>query len=225
MEAIERRLNELVEQYGPARLILAGDIVHSTVTKRQAESLITRLSRLGPELTLIRGNHDLGLSGLPLLDQVSIDEFRFHHGHLDLAPEPSIRDVVGHVHPSWVFNDAAGSRFRRPAMIQTANRFILPAFSPWAAGARFEIGEPHRIWVCGKNRILRLEVPEPYPVRHSPQRRRGRQGRRRIVRLAPLTLPLPLTLTADCWLLATTANSLKTQEPLQALGPGGSGCF
>jgi metallophosphoesterase superfamily enzyme len=161
MEAIERRLNELVEQYEPARLILAGDIVHSTVAKRQAESLITRLSRLGSELTLIRGNHDLGLSGLPLLDQVSVDEFRFHHGHLDLAPESSIRDVVGHVHPSWIFNDGAGSRFRRPAMIQTANRFILPAFSPWAAGARFEIREPHRIWVCGKNRILRLEVPEP----------------------------------------------------------------
>jgi uncharacterized protein len=158
MKAIEERLFDLVEHYHPARLILAVDIVHSTVAKRQAEDFVTRLSRLGPELILIKGNHDRGLRDLPLLDQISIDQFRFHHGHLDFAREPAMIDVVGHVHPSWKFNDGAGSCVRRPAMVQTENCFILPAFSPWAAGARFDLGQPHRIWVCGKNRILPLDV-------------------------------------------------------------------
>ena len=40
-----------------------------------------------------------------------------------------------------------------PALAQTPNRWILPAFSPWAAGGG-GWGRVARLWLCSPKRIL-----------------------------------------------------------------------
>jgi len=66
MQTTEDRLRELVRDYEPASLILVGDIVHSGVVESEAMRFLADLARLGPDLFLVRGNHDRGLRQLNL---------------------------------------------------------------------------------------------------------------------------------------------------------------
>jgi uncharacterized protein len=154
MQQIEQRLNALIEDYQPTRLIMVGDIVHSTVARKEAERFIEGLKKLGPELLLIRGNHDRGLRDIPFLEECRIGHFHFRHGHQTTPPDQGSIAVEGHVHPTWRFSDGSGTRLRAPALVQTPTKLILPAFSPWAAGVRLDYDEEHRLWVCAGSRVF-----------------------------------------------------------------------
>jgi putative SbcD/Mre11-related phosphoesterase len=162
MEAIADRLRELVADYQPQTLLLVGDIVHCSLAERAAVRFVDELRLLGPEIVLLRGNHDRHLQRFELADEHRIEGYRFHHGHCRLGPLTDVVDVIGHFHPCWKFNDAAGLRLRVPALVETGRTLILPAFSPWAAGTAVHLEEPHRMWVCSKNRVF------PIPVNRSP---------------------------------------------------------
>jgi putative SbcD/Mre11-related phosphoesterase len=157
MQHIEKRLNSLIADYQPTRVILVGDIVHSNIAQTEAEQFIEGLSKLGPELVLIRGNHDRGLRGVPLLDEFRLDGYHFQHGHQTGEQEAGSIVVEGHVHPTWRFSDGSGTRLRAPALVQMSTRLILPAFSPWAAGVRPELAGEYRLWVCAGSRVFSVE--------------------------------------------------------------------
>jgi uncharacterized protein len=157
MNAVEERLTSLVLDYQPKELILLGDIVHSSITERLAQAFLGRVEKLGPELHLIRGNHDRGLSRLRLADSVQRNPFFLHHGHLNpTALAETEAEITGHYHPSWCFSDGAGTRLRAPALVRSGNRVILPAFSPWAAGAQMDGIESAEVWICAPNRVFRV---------------------------------------------------------------------
>ena len=156
MDMIAGRLRELVADHRPQTLVLVGDIVHCSLAEHAAARFVDELRQLGPRIVLIRGNHDRQLRDVELVDEHRIDCYRFHHGHCDLASAAGAVNVIGHFHPCWKFSDAAGTRLRAPALIETHRTLILPAFSPWAAGTPVRLEEPHRIWVCGKNRVFRI---------------------------------------------------------------------
>jgi uncharacterized protein len=154
MQQIETRLKSLIEEYQPTRVIVVGDIVHSSVARKEAEHFIEGLRKLGPELLLIRGNHDRGLRNIPLMDEFRLGRFQFRHGHQMAEQDPGSIAVEGHVHPTWRFSDGSGTRLRAPALIQMATRIILPAFSPWAAGVRLSCEEEYRLWVCARSKVF-----------------------------------------------------------------------
>jgi putative SbcD/Mre11-related phosphoesterase len=156
MQHIEQRLGSLISEYEPTRVILVGDIVHSSVARNEAERFIDALRKLGPELILIRGNHDKGLQGIPLLDEFRLGHFQFQHGHQRSNVGSEVIAVEGHIHPTWRFSDGSGTRLRAPALVQTAGKLILPAFSPWAAGVKLDMDEEYRLWVCTGSRIFTI---------------------------------------------------------------------
>jgi metallophosphoesterase superfamily enzyme len=43
-------------------------------------------------------------------------------------------EIIGHLHPAVSWADGAGMRLKMPALVASARRLVLPAFSPWAAG-------------------------------------------------------------------------------------------
>jgi putative SbcD/Mre11-related phosphoesterase len=162
MQTIEDRLHELVHEYAPSSLVLVGDIIHSGVAESAAMHFLANLERLGPELLLIRGNHDRGLRQLKLQNSVALGSYLFHHGHLRIDCDPGSIQIVGHFHPTWLFSDGAGSRLRLPVLARVADQIILPAFSPWAAGGRLALETSPELWVCSKNRVFRVpQGPEP----------------------------------------------------------------
>ena len=161
MEMIAGRLRELIADYQPQKLLLVGDIVHCSLAEPAAVGFVSELGQLGPEIVLIRGNHDRHLQTVRLADEHRIGGYRFYHGHLPLPPLAGVVDVIGHFHPCWKFSNGTGTRLRAPALVETGGKLILPAFSPWAAGATVHLEEPHRMWICSKNRVFPIPVNRP----------------------------------------------------------------
>jgi putative SbcD/Mre11-related phosphoesterase len=154
METIEARLVDLLGDYQPSQLILLGDLVHNRAGGEQLMRLIERLREFCP-VVLIAGNHDRHLRNFDLVECWQSGEFIFHHGHCAPIPEKGLQ-IVGHHHPAAVMRDGAGLRLKLPAFVQQRSCWILPAFSPWAAGTEWPADEETSIWLCSPQRILRL---------------------------------------------------------------------
>ena len=161
MDGIESRLRALLDDYRPRQLIVAGDFVHNRDARKEAAGLINRLrSALGEagELVLVAGNHDRrALAAGALCEWHATEQFCFYHGD---GPAPAGEvlagktAVIGHYHPAKTLSDGAGFAAKLPAFVQTDERWILPAFSPWAAGGAGRFGSNARHWLCSARRIL-----------------------------------------------------------------------
>jgi DNA ligase-associated metallophosphoesterase len=158
MQSIEERLLELLRDYSPSHLILLGDLVHDRAAKDELLSLVTRL-RESCEVLLIAGNHDRRLDDVDLVESWQSEGFYFHHGHCETEQRDVIQ-VIGHHHPAATIRDGAGLHLKLPAFVQEENCWIMPAFSPWAAGTSWTATESSRVWLCSPQRILRVDESE-----------------------------------------------------------------
>ena len=160
MATISERLAELVNEYKPARLIIVGDLVHDKTAAAEAGNLLRELGARC-ETVVVAGNHDRRLRAkIEMVESWQNDRFYFHHGHCAAEPNGRIQ-IIGHHHPAAVISDGAGLRLKCPAFVQQANCWIMPAFSPWAAGTRWTPDESSRIWLCTADRVFALPEKEP----------------------------------------------------------------
>ncbi len=156
MQTIEKRLEELLREYNPTRVIILGDLVHDRAAAGEATHLVKRLSSYC-NILLIAGNHDYELSDIvDLVASWTTRRFHFHHGHCALDCPERIQ-IIGHYHPAGTIRDGAGLRLKLPAFVQRKNCWILPAFSPWAGGTREIDNGESCVWLCSPKRVFRLE--------------------------------------------------------------------
>jgi len=154
-DEIESRLRSLIADYAPAEMLWLGDIVHAAEGSAGAE----RFLRNSPTpVTLLAGNHDRRWRTFPTAPVSSLRRgpLFFHHGdQRPLIPSGAI-EVVGHHHPAISWGDNAGFRVKLPALVACANRLILPAFSPWAAGTPWneQLTAADTLWVIASSRIF-----------------------------------------------------------------------
>lgn len=159
MATIFERLNELVAEYNPERLIILGDLVHDKTAAREAAKLLRDFARRC-EVVVVAGNHDRHLRGhIEMREAFQTERFHFHHGHC-AAEDTGRIQVIGHFHPATVISDGAGLRLKCPVFVQESSCWIMPAFSPWAGGARWESDAESRIWLCTPQRVFVLPVKE-----------------------------------------------------------------
>ncbi len=161
MAEIEERLFGLLADYRPERLIIVGDFVHDRAARGQALDLLARLaaggaSERGRQIVLIAGNHDRRAFAPEEVCAFHATElFYFHHGD---GPGPHDQGdrtaIIGHHHPAGTLRDGAGLALKLPAFVQNGREWILPAFSPWAAGGCGGFGPEARVWLCSPGRIL-----------------------------------------------------------------------
>ena len=157
MQTIENRLEELLRDYNPTRLIILGDLVHDRAAAREVARLIKQLSKYCTIL-LIAGNHDHEVGDVvDRVDSWKTKRFHFHHGHRAIDRSDRVQ-IIGHYHPAGTITDGAGLRLKLPAFVQEENRWMLPAFSPWSSGTDFSPDQRSRIWLCSPQRIFRLET-------------------------------------------------------------------
>ena len=157
MQTIENRLEELLRDYNPTRLIILGDLVHDRAAAREVARLIKQLSKYC-NILLIAGNHDHEVGDVvDRVDSWETKRFHFHHGHRAIDRSDRVQ-IIGHYHPAGTITDGAGLRLKLPAFVQEENRWMLPAFSPWSSGADFTPDQRNGIWLCSPQRIFRLET-------------------------------------------------------------------
>lgn len=159
MASVEERLKELLVDYRPRYLVIVGDVVHDRTAAGEARKLIERLSLVCQPIVL-SGNHDRRIADeMGLRDSWKTGGFHFHHGHCAAEVGDRIQ-VIGHHHPTGTISDGAGLRLKLPAFVQEGGCWILPAFSPWAAGVAWEPTERSRMWLCTPKRVLQLPMLE-----------------------------------------------------------------
>ena len=130
-------------------------MVHDRAAVGEAREFIARL-RATCETIVLAGNHDRRLtSDFSLRASWQTKGFYFHHGHCAVETPDAIQ-IIGHHHPAGSVTDGAGLRLKLPAFVQDGNCWIMPAFSPWAAGARWYANASSRMWLCTPKRILEL---------------------------------------------------------------------
>ena len=155
MDSVEARLAALLDDFRPERLIIAGDFVHDRTVREPALALLERL-RARVAVVLVAGNHDRRAFAATEMQAACVtDKFCFHHGDGHPPAEVSGRQaVIGHHHPAGMLRDGAGLALKLPAFVATAQEWVLPAFSPWAAGGSGRFGRGARRWLCSPKRIL-----------------------------------------------------------------------
>lgn len=127
-----QKLENLIENYKPERLLILGDVKHTVAKAETSEwhdipDFFNELKTHVEEIQIIRGNHDGNLE--PLLPEdikilpssgIVIGDVGLFHGHR--WPSPTLLKcktlVMGHVHPVIAFRDPAGFRITRQVWVK-----------------------------------------------------------------------------------------------------------
>jgi len=151
-EEIAQRLDTLVRDYQPAEMLWLGDSVHTPAGRGAAEAYLNRAT---VPITVVAGNHDRQWQRTTTVSEQR-EDFFFHHGDVSYPPRAGSLEIIGHHHPAVSWRDGAGGRLKLPALVASATRLILPAFSPWAAGAPWNsrLAEGECLWAVTPRRII-----------------------------------------------------------------------
>ena len=167
MPQCEETLRDLISHHRPKRLILVGDIMDGKSSAKETAALLDRLATLVAEIVCILGNHDKAAlkKAWQFVETHREESFAFSHGHQWKATLQNLGEtvthIIGHEHPAVDFSDGAGLRLKLPALVQEqvneqTQRWVLPAFSPWAAGGALK--QTHKrlaLWACAPTRVWR----------------------------------------------------------------------
>ena len=136
---IALRLGTLIRDYQPNEMIWLGDSLHA-LTGPQAANEFLRTASV--PVTIVSGNHDA--KWVRAKDHTSLQRtgFFLHHGDRQHNVPDEALEIVGHYHPAVAWQDGAGTRLKVPALISSKRRLVLPAFSPWAGGVPWKMGNP-----------------------------------------------------------------------------------
>ncbi|HUS04801.1 MAG TPA: metallophosphoesterase [Bryobacteraceae bacterium] len=141
---VRGKIQALVQELGPAKIVFLGDVVHAPKPAAQERALVEETLRgiAGTtQLIMVRGNHDRAFAhdyaglGMEVVDCWTAPGLMAIHG--DRPPRersPRSRLILGHLHPAVGVRDDAGASQRIPVFLIGPQACVLPAFSPFAAG-------------------------------------------------------------------------------------------
>jgi len=135
------RLDALLSAHDPARVVVAGDLLHSfddlpAGTPETVRALRDRVREAGAEFLAVRGNHDTHLDALDIAapNAHRVGEMVVCHGH-EPPEESAERYVVGHEHPAISIEGQRHACFLvGDDQYRDATVVVLPAFSALAPG-------------------------------------------------------------------------------------------
>lgn len=140
---ILERLEVLLDDHEPDRVVIAGDLVHEfdSVPYGVAETvkeLVGLVESRGADVVVTAGNHDAALDRVTSVDTVPEwslgPDTLVHHGH-EIPDRDTERYIIGHDHPAITIEGS-----RRPCYLACPDQFegrdvlVLPAFSRVAVG-------------------------------------------------------------------------------------------
>jgi DNA ligase-associated metallophosphoesterase len=149
-EAVEK-LREVVIEMNPRVVVFLGDLVHAPRPSSHEAILLSGVfewlaSRV--EVILVEGNHDrsfrrdFGHLPVAVTREWTSGSIRAVHGDRLEPSQTALHTVLGHFHPAVSVRDPAGAKHRLPAFVFDGSYTVMPAFSPFAAGADLGKGLP-----------------------------------------------------------------------------------
>ncbi len=162
------RLERLVDECRPRRLLILGDLFHarSGCTEQVfAEFAATRGRMATTEVLLVVGNHDRSVGRLP--DTLGIDScfrtldeppFHFVHEPATDLPEPdrTAFTIAGHLHPTLSIRSPGGDRIAERCFVAERDVLVLPAFGSFTGGHRITPESGMRLWVARDDGVVEV---------------------------------------------------------------------
>lgn len=169
-EAVADRALEAARAVGATRLVVAGDLRHSTRDADDAEHeevrAFLRATSAALPTTLVAGNHDRGASAYGEVG-VGVVTGTLRLGVVDVAHEPPDAaparwTVCGHLHPATTVRDATGAGVKVPCALVGPRVLVLPAFGQWAGGVT--VSRLRAALFAGEWRALPVAGGDVWPI-------------------------------------------------------------
>jgi len=161
-----QRLISLIQYFKPLKLIVVGDMFHSTANKELELFTKWRADFEGLDIKLVKGNHDIlrknwyTESSIELFDStLKIAGFCFQHDPGECGKEEDGKDhyvFSGHIHPGITIHGAGKQSLKFPCFYFTDTYCILPAFSRFTGMVSIRPKDDDITFAIVNNTILRV---------------------------------------------------------------------
>jgi len=154
------RLNALIERKQPQRIIVLGDLFHSTHNSEWNLFCEFVAYRSGIRFMLIIGNHDIldrnyyNKLCLEVIDHtLELQDLVLSHEPLKKVPDGMV-NVAGHIHPGFVLQGRGKQNLKLPCFYLLPNQLILPAFGSLTGLYRLEKVRNSEVFVVANDRVI-----------------------------------------------------------------------
>lgn len=132
------RLAAMARELGATRVVVAGDLRHSTrdlddLERGELRAFAAAVERAA-SLDVVLGNHDRGGAVVGREHVAPLALSAADVTHEPPTTVPARWTVCGHLHPSVTVRDETGASARFPCALVGERTVVLPALSDWAGG-------------------------------------------------------------------------------------------
>lgn len=159
------RLANVLLDSGARRLLILGDLVHSSHNLEWDEFVDFRANFPQLEVVLIRGNHDVlsinhyKKAEISVLNELYEGDFYFTHDPASdrrekVKNQTAVYHLCGHIHPAIVLRGAAKQSLRLPCYWFGKNQAVLPAFGSFTGTHSIRPAKNDRVYAIGEQRVF-----------------------------------------------------------------------
>ena len=156
------KLYTLFLEYQPKRLLVLGDLFHSSYNSAWEEWAQFVQQFPSTRFELVLGNHDIlelknyQEAGL-IVHSIALREPPFLFTH-EPSSDNSLYNLAGHIHPCVLLKGAAKQYLRLACFYFGATAGILPAFGAFTGMAKLDIKKGEHVYVITENEVLNVSV-------------------------------------------------------------------
>jgi DNA ligase-associated metallophosphoesterase len=156
------RLDYLMENIQPRKLLFIGDLFHSEINKEWDQFCEWRSGHRSIPMEIVLGNHDrLAMECYDDAflsihkEETSLFPFTFsHHPRKKFKTKEFV--ICGHVHPVIVLEGRANERLRLPCFFFSEQQCILPSFGYFTGGYEIEPYEGDKVVAVANGRVIEV---------------------------------------------------------------------
>ncbi len=154
-------LDEVLRLYPIHRVIILGDLFHSTHNQAWEVFSAWLLNHTDMRFILVKGNHDILPDNLYQLNQIEIhSDYLIKHpfvfSHVPIDKPSDLYNLAGHIHPAVKLTGKGKQEVVLPCFYFGKYRGILPAFGNFTGKGSILTGTGDNIFVIFNNRVISL---------------------------------------------------------------------
>jgi uncharacterized protein len=162
-EDLFRLLSE-IQFFKPQKIIIVGDLFHSTMNKEHELFLRWRNDIGHIDVHLVKGNHDILKKDWYEAANIIVHENNFTVGNFifthDVNDEKNIEEKYcfsGHIHPSILMRGIAKQNMKLACFYFSKNYAVLPAFGKFTGTFSLTPEKGDAVFVLVENKIIRMQ--------------------------------------------------------------------
>ena len=154
------RLSNLISLTKPKRMIVLGDLFHSSANREWFQFENWRKTFPDLSILLISGNHDqlhasfYQSADISVTDHLEIDHFLFVHDKEEIEIKSDKTIISGHIHPGVKLKGKGKQKLRLPCFSVSDQEIIMPAFGEFTGLHIIRPDENQKLFPVIDNRVI-----------------------------------------------------------------------